>query len=229
MYDIIIGIPTVVRPVKNYLLETIESLIKNQSGRYHIKIIIFNGTIDEHNHEVDKIKKLYDMKKSNIEIHHSQKKLYNPKLFTIEELNHKVIHREFVWYNNDKRTYWRSKQCLDFSLLMKICLENEFKIYYHMEDDILMEKNFDIKIMEYYDKIGDKNFLMFGNIGFLGKCFSIKHLKEFVKILEKDFDKKPCDLLLQDYCSQYQVIVGPKNYKHIGYYSSLEGKVQVIT
>lgn len=143
--SIVMGIPTVKREVKSYLIETLHSLIDNlyPEEKLDCVIVVFIGETDiDYVHGViANLEKEFSKEISSglVEII-SPPASYYPDLTNLKE----------TFGDSKERVRWRTKQNLDYCFLMMYAQEKG--IYYiQLEDDIIVKQNYfnTIKILPF--------------------------------------------------------------------------------
>lgn len=141
--SIVIGIPTVRRPVESYLLSTITNILDNMSPEEMNKslIVIFIAETD-----------LSFVKRTSAEIEDQFGNFIESGLIEIlsppasyyPDLDHVIP----TIGDSVERTRWRTKQNLDFAYLMMYC-QPRGTYYVQLEDDVLSKKSFVTKMMNF--------------------------------------------------------------------------------
>lgn len=134
--SIVMGIPTVKREVKSYLIETLHSLIDNlyPEEKLDCVIVVFIGETDlDYVHSViANLEKEFSKEISSglLEVI-SPPESYYPDLTNLKE----------TFGDSKERIRWRTKQNLDYCFLMMYAQEKG--IYYiQLEDDIIVKQNY---------------------------------------------------------------------------------------
>lgn len=222
-----IGIPTVSRSSnkRGYLYETLDSLIENTSDddKEEITVVIFVADFNT-SWNLDTAENIYHTYKNFcdsgfIHIIHAKSGIY-PQFSKLE--------RRF----NDPmtRVVWRSKQNIDFALLM--LYNKNISVYYmQLEDDVISAKSFLKDIKKFIVQQTKLRWvcLEFSQLGFIGKLFRTNILDKVANILLTLFDVMPCDILLgsiRDLLGQKKPIHSKQSlFQHIGKISSLKNKI----
>ncbi|GMT33971.1 hypothetical protein PFISCL1PPCAC_25268, partial [Pristionchus fissidentatus] len=140
------------------------------------------------------------------------------------------------------RMFWRTKQSLDYAYLMSYSAK-QGKYYLQLEDDIIAAKDYTNIILRIVKNPGW--FLMeLSNLGFIGKLIHSYDIPLLAVHILSHYKYKPVDWLLDDYlrtrfcrpdrdwnhCMQeiakYRLKPNRSLFQHIGYFSSLPGKIQ---
>lgn len=220
-----IGICTVSTRVKSYLFETINSLVENLSPNdwEQVKIVLFDCDADrEESSNVKQVRHSFKalIEAGRIEIVRTSKEDY-PDLSNLPT----------AFGDSPKRTYWRTKQCLDYSLIFKYCA-GKSQYYLHLEDDVITVPNYFQKICEEIKRFSDKSWaaMQFCELGFIGILFKKEDLLK-VSIFFRTFcDEMPVDWLVEYFFALKKrkgeaFIYAQKGlFQHIGHHSSLENK-----
>lgn len=238
--SLILGIPTVERENKSYLIETLDNLINNmnETERSDTLIVVFVGETDGElvNSIASQIKLQFTdhVDSGLIEVIAPPVSYYQ----SLDQL--RITLKDPV-----ERVKWRSKQTLDYAFLMMYA-QPKAKFYMQLEDDIVADPGFITNIHEYIKS--SENFdwfiLEFSSLGFIGKLFRTSDLPELITYLRVFYNDKPVDWLYIDflsvqYCDQEKLIcVGgsrkiklrrtPTLFQHVGKFSSLKGKIQIL-
>ncbi|KAJ8299128.1 hypothetical protein KUTeg_023188 [Tegillarca granosa] len=210
---------------KGYLYETLDSLIENTSDedKEEITVVIFVADFNT-SWNLLTAQNIYNTYKNFCEsgfIHviHAKSKIYPP---------FSKLERTF----NDPmpRVVWRSKQNIDFALLM--LYTKSISVYYmQLEDDVISAKSFLKDIKKFIVQQTKQKWvcLEFSKLGFIGKLFRTNLLDKVANILLTLFDVMPCDILLgsiRDLLGQKKPIHSKQSlFQHIGKVSSLKNKI----
>jgi len=227
--DFIFAIPTVRRENASYLITTVKSLL-NQSTKLEIEKCLFIIFIAETNITFvrtigNEIRKNFieELKSGIIEIMIPSKEYY-PDLTNIP-----------ATYNESReQTSWRTKQNLDYIYLMSYVYSYyDVKYYIQMEDDIIATKHYVTLIEKFIQSANRVNWytIEFSALGFIGKLFKRKELKELITFMLKNFKLKPCDWIFYDFLDITKKIRLHRDYalfQHMGRQSSLKGKTQEL-
>ncbi|CAG5122476.1 unnamed protein product, partial [Candidula unifasciata] len=145
-----------------------------------------------------------------------------------------------------ERVRWRSKQNLDYAYLM-LYAHTRGKYYIQLEDDVITKDGVFRTIMKtlLWQRKGWFS-LNFSPLGFIGKLFRTADLPFIAEFLLMFYPDKPGDWLLENlmsakvcgknmtmrHCtaaiSRVARIIRPSQFQHIGFHSSLKGKVQLL-
>ena len=244
--SVVFGVPHIRRSKQSYLQLTLYFLIKNlkPSDLNDTLIIVFIAETDS-----DYVKNTTRMIAHHFEEYIasgvltviSPAKSYYPdfdKLYTKHTLGDPL-----------KRVHWRTKQNLDFAYLMMYSYSRG-DYYIQLEDDVIAAPEYVSLIKKCITDLKNNNtewftvkFCRLGFIGQLLKCQDLPQLITFLLIFHED---QPSDWLL-DYLVQVRTCRKDKNdkdcrkrkdslwrtypnslFQHIGYHSSLDGKVQKL-
>ncbi|KAK6627539.1 hypothetical protein RUM44_010017 [Polyplax serrata] len=242
--SIVLGIPSVKREYQTYVLGTLRNLVNcmNPKERNDTLIVVLIAETDmdyvihiSNQIEIQFAEHLHSGLIDVIAPHSS----YYPDLNNLKQ----------TLGDSPERVKWRSKQNLDFALLMMYC-QSKATFYVQLEDDILAKKNF-ITTMKTFalKKIAKKDpwfVLVFCQLGFIGKMFRCVELPMVIQFFLMFFNDKPVDWLLDDLLTtrvcrmdlqpkdckvvktKLWVTYKPSLFQHIGTHSSLKGKVQKL-
>lgn len=153
--SIVIGIPTVRRPVESYLLSTLSNLIDNMSPEEMAKalVVIFIAETDltyvrSQAAEIEEQFSRY--------IESGLMEIVSPPAAYYPDLDHLVP----TLGDSLDRTKWRTKQNLDFAYLMMYC-QPRGTYYVQLEDDVLSKPGFVNKMITFALKQSQtKNWLL---------------------------------------------------------------------
>ncbi|GIY39436.1 alpha-1,3-mannosyl-glycoprotein 4-beta-N-acetylglucosaminyltransferase A [Caerostris darwini] len=241
----VMGIPTVKRPIESYLIPTLENLIENmdEKEKEDALLIVCIAEID----------KEY-VKEQTQEIRNRFQKHLDSGLLEV------IAPPEGYYpdFNNLRNTLgdtiervrWRTKQNLDYAYLMMYA-QAKGTFYVQLEDDILTKPHY-LTIMKNFafKKVRENKewiILDFCQLGFIGKMFKAVDLSKLVTFFAIFHNDKPVDWLL-DHMIQTKVCrfdrdskdcrkqkdnvwihYRPSLFQHVGTHSSLKGKVQKLT
>ncbi|XP_035773399.1 alpha-1,3-mannosyl-glycoprotein 4-beta-N-acetylglucosaminyltransferase A-like [Anopheles albimanus] len=244
--SIVIGIPTVKREKKSYLIETIDNIISNMDEieQNDTMIVVYVGEQDL----------------ANVKIIAQQIRLRFGSFIDSGFLE--IIAPSSSYYpdmNNLRRTLddplerlrWRSKQNLDFAFLMAYARAIG-TFYLQLEDDIITKKGF-VTTMKTFALEKTLNStsshwfaLDFCQLGFIGKMFKSADLPWLISFFQMFYSDQPVDWLLSyvlniktcglgessKICAKRLAEVNiryePSLFQHVGIHSSLPGKVQKL-
>ncbi|KFD71512.1 hypothetical protein M514_06381 [Trichuris suis] len=239
-----IGIPTVRRGRRNYLVETIRSLIHSmeEEERKYVLIVVLIAEQGLTNFASETIAQLQNtfgqyLREGLLELLVPSKEYYPPDIDTMEG----------TYGDPPERTRWRTKQNLDYMYLMSYCRSRGL-YYMQLEDDLVTKLNFFSNIKFFVQKHSvDKWFMLeFSSLGFIAKlfrCRTLPQLIQFIAIFYRDkpvdwllsrllqvrfcgLDKKPkdCEKAIREHVFTFK----PSLFQHVGLESSLKGKLQTL-
>lgn len=241
--SIVMGIPTVKREVKSYLIETLHSLIDNlyPEEKLDCVIVVFIGETDlDYVHSVvANLEKEFSREISSglLEII-SPPESYYPDLTNLKE----------TFGDSKERVRWRTKQNLDYCFLMMYAQQKG--IYYiQLEDDIIVKQNYFNTIKNFALQLSSEEWMIleFSQLGFIGKMFQAPDLTLIVEFIFMFYKEKPIDWLLDHilwvkvcnpekdakHCDRQKanlrIRFRPSLFQHVGLHSSLSGKIQKLT
>ena len=215
-----IALPTTSTRKESYLLQTLDSVILGLPDKVgnEVQIVILNADCS---------------KKESNEIRHVRTK------FSSLLQNHtlRIIHRADtdITTSNDSYLEWRAKQCLDYAYLMSSCIRSS-EYYLHLEDDVICASNYYEKIKAFISKSKDTQWssIRFCDLGFIGILFKTTDLHKMIALCKAYHDELPVDWLLDAYqlmklrAGKQALSYSESLFQHIGYHSSLAGKVQKL-
>ncbi|KAI6646458.1 hypothetical protein LOD99_12579 [Oopsacas minuta] len=240
-YKFVFGIPTIARPHKEkYLLETLDSLLKDPASFQELNILIIIFVADMETDRCTSVSNMVTEKHRElidggfIEILCPHPNLY-PSLDNVRQ----------TLGDPEDRFKWRSKQNLDFAFLMWYA-SGKGEYYLQLEDDIIASEGYTYHLNSYVDKVkNDFWFLIhFTQLGFIGKLLKGNDLLSFAQYLLLFYMNQPCDWLLYDYgrglvcysgldekecrslLDSVYLMHTPALFQHVGTVSSLGGKIQ---
>uniref|UniRef100_A0A2K6N0K9 Alpha-1,3-mannosyl-glycoprotein 4-beta-N-acetylglucosaminyltransferase A n=1 Tax=Rhinopithecus bieti TaxID=61621 RepID=A0A2K6N0K9_RHIBE len=190
--SIVMGIPTVKREVKSYLIETLHSLIDNlyPEEKLDCVIVVFIGEtdIDYVHGVVANLEKEFSKEISSglVEVI-SPPESYYPDLTNLKE----------TFGDSKERVRWRTKQNLDYCFLMMYAQEKG--VYYiQLEDDIIVKQNYFNTIKNFALQLSSEEWMIleFSQLGFIGKMFQAPDLTLIVEFIFMFYKEKPIDWLL---------------------------------
>ncbi|KFO25166.1 Alpha-1,3-mannosyl-glycoprotein 4-beta-N-acetylglucosaminyltransferase A [Fukomys damarensis] len=241
--SIVMGIPTVKREVKSYLIETLHSLIDNlyPEEKLDCVIVVFIGETDtDYVHSVvANLEKEFSKEISSglVEVI-SPPESYYPDLTNLKE----------TFGDSQERVRWRTKQNLDYCFLMMYAQEKG--VYYiQLEDDIIVKQNYFNTIKNFALQLSSEEWMIleFSQLGFIGKMFQAPDLTLIVEFIFMFYREKPIDWLLDHilwvkvcnpekdakHCDRQKanlrIRFRPSLFQHVGFHSSLSGKIQKLT
>ncbi|KAG8504889.1 Alpha-1,3-mannosyl-glycoprotein 4-beta-N-acetylglucosaminyltransferase A, partial [Galemys pyrenaicus] len=241
--SIVMGIPTVKREVRSYLIETLHSLIDNlyPEEKLDCVIVVYIGEtdIDYVHGVVANLEKEFskEIDSGLVEII-SPPESYYPDLTNLKE----------TFGDSKERVRWRTKQNLDYCFLMMYAQEKG--IYYiQLEDDIIVKQNYFNTIKNFALQLSSEEWMIleFSQLGFIGKMFQAPDLTLIVEFIFMFYKEKPIDWLLDHilwvkvcnpekdakHCDRQKanlrIRFRPSLFQHVGLHSSLTGKIQKLT
>ncbi|KAH8307181.1 hypothetical protein KR044_006540 [Drosophila immigrans] len=245
----VLGVPTVYRAGKNYLLDTLYLLIENMND-YHRRNSLIVVYIGETNSSI---------------VHHIWQEINEAFADALDVGLIDVITPPANYYpdfnelyitlhDDPQRVLWRTKQTLDYMYLMTYA-RSRGAYYLQLEDDIIPNEGY----LEYIINLSalHTNFrlghhrswivLSFCDLGFIGKLFRTEELQVFQSYVQIFFNDQPIDWLLQSYvklrccrwdsfqtpdCGRdyllYFIRAGQSQFQHNGLKSSLLHKQQKL-
>ncbi|XP_055934090.1 alpha-1,3-mannosyl-glycoprotein 4-beta-N-acetylglucosaminyltransferase A-like [Argiope bruennichi] len=241
----VMGIPTVKRPIESYLIPTLENLIENmdEKEKEDALLIVCIAEIDR-----DYVKEQTQEIRNRFQKHLDSGLLeviappegYYPDFNNLRNTLGDTV----------ERVRWRTKQNLDYAYLMMYA-QAKGTFYVQLEDDILTKPHY-LTIMKNFafKKLRENKewiILDFCQLGFIGKMFKAVDLSKLVTFFAIFHNDKPVDWLL-DHMIQTKVCrfdrdskdcrkqkdnvwihYRPSLFQHVGTHSSLKGKVQKLT
>uniref|UniRef100_A0A8D2IX82 MGAT4 family member D n=1 Tax=Varanus komodoensis TaxID=61221 RepID=A0A8D2IX82_VARKO len=228
------GIPTVRRKKKDYLMKTLNSLFYGMSEeqKNNCVIVVF---VAENTVFYFSFFSFPDEVRSGVLEVISPPASYYPELSNLKE----------TFGDSQERVRWRTKQNLDYSFLM-LYAQPRGTFYLQLEDDIIASPEY-IQIIETFAAQQESKewmILEFSQLGFIGKLFRCRDLPLIVEFFLMFYKDKPIDWLLDHllwvkvchpekdgkHCGKQKdtlrIRYKPSLFQHVGMYSSLEGKIQ---
>lgn len=127
---------------------------------------------------------------------------------------------------------WRAKQNVDYAFLF-LYSEILSQFYIQMEDDIYTIPGYVQAIKDYMNKFKDRWVcLEFSELGFIGKLYHSEDIDKLAKMVLLFYAQQPCDVTYLNFNVQMlqfkRHIRRPTIFEHVGYHSSLPGKIQPL-
>lgn len=156
----------------------------------------------------------------------------------IETGSLKVIQAPVEFYSSmstlkdDSYTNWRTKQNFDYAFIMKYC-EHLSDFYMQMEDDVTAVTGYYSAIFDFVKLHSDEPWvcLEFSSLGFIGKLYHSTDIGKLAEMLLMFNSSQPVDYTFV----YYNLLTGkqthlrkPSLFQHMGYYSSLDKKLQPL-
>ncbi|XP_025837722.1 alpha-1,3-mannosyl-glycoprotein 4-beta-N-acetylglucosaminyltransferase A [Agrilus planipennis] len=241
--SIVMGMPTVLRPHQNYLMNTLYSLLEGLSPEEAADavIVVFIGETD--------LEKVLQIAREVEQSFPSQIESGLIELIAPSPSYYPDLDKLPLSLGDPlERVKWRSKQNLDYAYLMTYC-QNKGTFYLQLEDDILTKPHYFTKMKTFaIEKMDRKEpwFLLdFCQLGFIGKMLRSSDLPWLIHFLQMFYSDKPVDWLLEDYFSMKSCVRAtsescnavrkkkwihykPSLFQHMGEHSSLKGKIQKL-
>ncbi|NXK34786.1 MGT4B acetylglucosaminyltransferase, partial [Piprites chloris] len=237
--SLVMGIPTVKREKKNYLISTLHSLLQglSEEQKKDCVIIIFVAEVSLHGkvHVAESVKTSFpgEIQSGVLEVI-SPPASYYPDLSSLKK----------TLGDPEDRVRWRTKQNLDYSFLM-LYAQPKGTLYLQLEDDIIAKPDYVANIKSFAaQQSQDWMVLEFSQLGFIGKLFKSEDLPLIVEFFLMFYKDKPVDWLIDHllwvkvcnpekdatHCEQekakFRIRAKPSLFQHMGIYSSLAGKMQ---
>ncbi|XP_062991469.1 alpha-1,3-mannosyl-glycoprotein 4-beta-N-acetylglucosaminyltransferase-like protein MGAT4D [Elgaria multicarinata webbii] len=238
--SLIMGIPTVRREKKDYLMKTLDSLFYGMSEeqKNNCMIVVFVAEVDSEyvNNIAESIRSSFpDEVLSGVLEVISPPASYYPELSNLKE----------TFGDSKERVRWRTKQNLDYSFLM-LYAQPRGTFYLQLEDDIVAKPEYMQIIENFAAQQESKEWMIleFSQLGFIGKLFRCRDLPLIVEFFLMFYKDKPIDWLLDHllwvkvchpekdgkHCGRQKASLRirykPSLFQHVGMYSSLAGKIQ---
>ncbi|XP_020798027.1 alpha-1,3-mannosyl-glycoprotein 4-beta-N-acetylglucosaminyltransferase A [Drosophila serrata] len=197
----VIGVPTVARPKRSYVLDTIDNLIQRMTPeqRKICLIVIYVGETSLHFGKLIvkelRVKHGEYLKSGLIDVIAPQLHYYP---------NFTELHT--TMQDDPQRVRWRTKQNLDYIYLMSYA-QSKGSYYLQLEDDIIPNEGF----LNYIEKSAlmhglfrfdhqlDWIAMSFSDLGFVGKLFPSSVLQSFITHLQLFCDHQSIESLLQSF------------------------------
>ncbi|XP_030076446.1 alpha-1,3-mannosyl-glycoprotein 4-beta-N-acetylglucosaminyltransferase C [Microcaecilia unicolor] len=218
-----IGLSSVKRTKKNYLLYTLTSIF-SQSSEEELKEMVVvvhlaDFDMDWNAHMAKEISSKFALQIAlgRLVLIHAPQDMYPP----LEGLKRN--------YNDpEERVKFRSKQNVDYAFLVNFCA-NLSTYYVMLEDDVQCAKSFFTVIKKVLTERENSYWvtLEFSKLGYIGKVYHSSDLPRLAHLLLLFYQEMPCDWLLTYFhklLTQNDVIrFRPSLFQHIGFYSSFKG------
>ncbi|XP_016999085.2 alpha-1,3-mannosyl-glycoprotein 4-beta-N-acetylglucosaminyltransferase B [Drosophila takahashii] len=195
----VIGVPTVLRPKRNYVLQTVDFLIRRMTPEQldHSLIVIYVG-------ETKLQFAKFIVKQLNV--NHSMHLRAGLIDVIAPPLNYypNFSSLHITLHDDPQRVQWRTKQNLDYIYLMSYA-RGKGSYYLQLEDDVLANEGFLDYIQKFAMLHGHFRFqadwivMSFSDLGFIGKLFPTSVLDSFVAYLQLFYNDQPIDWLLQSF------------------------------
>eukprot|EP00397_Hematodinium_sp_SG-2012_P018500 GEMP01018956.1.p1 GENE.GEMP01018956.1~~GEMP01018956.1.p1 ORF type:complete len:410 (+),score=95.16 GEMP01018956.1:122-1351(+) len=243
--DFIVGIPSVMRKKKTYLIDTLDLIfngsILNPEELTRIAVVVHLGDPEMSivTHAANGLRERYQphVASSRLHVIHALPEMYPPL---------DICPPDCTFNDEPLRVRWRTKQNIDYAWLMDFASAlgsaSGARFYMQLEDDIDFQPNWVTKattfIQEKFDPVTYRSkkenapwsMIDFGELGFIGKAFQMRTLPRLSGHLRLYYDLMPCDLLLNSWLGtmlqpkriQYFLRKGPL-FRHVGVYRSLGG------
>jgi len=229
MKTLTIGLCTISTRDENYLLTTLDSILTHtdEKDQNEFQIVVFECDLQEEDSlYISEVKKTF-AQKIDLGLIQIVKTSKNDYTFLNKNLLKNLG-------ESPKWLYWRSKQCLDVSLIMAYCADRS-QYYLHLEDDVICTDHFYKKMMNDIKHLTDEEWcaVKFCEIGFIGLLFQNTELNKLSTFIKCFFDEMPIDWLIENHYFSIKSVnrkkciqISRSLFQHIGYYSSLTGKIQ---
>ncbi|XP_050526027.1 alpha-1,3-mannosyl-glycoprotein 4-beta-N-acetylglucosaminyltransferase B-like [Daktulosphaira vitifoliae] len=242
--SIIFGIPTVQRQKNTYLMSTLVNLINNMDHNERkdsLIVVMIGETNNTYLQQITteiKTRLPNEFESGLIDLIAPQSNFYPD--FDKLQLTHG---------DTKERVRWRSKQNLDYALLMMYCW-SKGSFYVQLEDDIIAKPHFQsiMKSKAQLKAIKKINWFIldFCRLGFIGKMFKNEDLPWLIKFIVMFYSEQPGDWLLEKLletkicnlekdskdCQKRKdtiwIKINPSLFQHMGKMSSLNGKMQLL-
>ncbi|XP_033920501.1 alpha-1,3-mannosyl-glycoprotein 4-beta-N-acetylglucosaminyltransferase-like protein MGAT4D isoform X1 [Melopsittacus undulatus] len=237
--SLVMGIPTVKREKKHYLISTLHSLLYelSEEEKNDCMIIVFIAEVNAEyvNSVAQSVKTSFprEIQSGVLEVI-SPPASYYPDLSNLKQM----------FGDPEDRVRWRTKQNLDYSFLM-LYAQPKGRFYLQLEDDIIAKPDYIQSIRNFADKQSqDWMILEFSQLGFIGKLFKSEDLPLIVQFFLMFYKDKPIDWLIDHllwvkvcnpekdatHCekekAKLRIRAKPSLFQHVGVFSSLAGKIQ---
>jgi len=186
-----------------------------------VEIVIFNAHLPPTDHiYITEIERDYSglISEGKIKIYHTNANLY-PDMSNLPK----------NYGDSAERVYWRSKTCLDYCMLYKLC-EGQSDYFIHLEDDVVAQTGFYTFLRDDLSNRPEKQIIRLNQLGAVAVLYHQSILDKMVTYINSRYWEKPIDWLIDDYVKInpgiYELL--PECYfQHIGYESSLMENNQV--
>ncbi|NWR29924.1 MGT4B acetylglucosaminyltransferase, partial [Tachuris rubrigastra] len=240
--SLVMGIPTVKREKKNYLISTLHSLLHglSEEEKKDCVIIIFVAEVSLHGKVQHADSKAIWISIFSREIQSGVLEVISPPASYYPDLSN----LKKTLGDSEDRVRWRTKQNLDYSFLM-LYAQPKGILYLQLEDDIIAKPDYIASIKSFAaQQSQDWMILEFSQLGFIGKLFKSEDLPLIVEFFLMFYKDKPVDWLIDHllwvkvcnpekdatHCEQekskFRIRAKPSLFQHMGIYSSLAGKIQ---
>ncbi|XP_054163909.1 alpha-1,3-mannosyl-glycoprotein 4-beta-N-acetylglucosaminyltransferase A-like [Oppia nitens] len=244
--SLVFGVPHIKRSKESYLQLTLYFLIKNIKpwDLNDTHIIVFIAETDMN----------YVMNTTRMIVHHFEEYINSGILAVISPSptyypDFNKLYKKQTLGDPLKRVHWRTKQNLDFAYLMMYAY-TKGDYYVQLEDDVVSTPDYVGLIKEAIIDLNKNKTewftIRFCRLGFIGQMLKSQDLPQLITFMLIFHEDQPSDWLL-DYLIQTRVCRKDKDakdcrqrkdslwrthktslFQHIGYHSSLDGKVQKL-
>ncbi|XP_062574821.1 alpha-1,3-mannosyl-glycoprotein 4-beta-N-acetylglucosaminyltransferase C-like isoform X2 [Saccostrea cucullata] len=222
-----IGIPTVKREKDEYILNTVQSIVNctKEHELSEIYIVVFLADFDAKWKEdiSNRLRKNFQniISKGTLHVIQAWESFYPP----LDNLKHTFVDPE-------TKKKWRAKQNVDYAFLF-LYSQVLATYYIQLEDDIYTIPGYLTIIKEYINKVKDRWVcLEFSELGFIGKLYHSWDIEKLAKMVLLFYAQQPCDVTYLNFNVQMlqfkRRIRRPTIFEHVGYHSSLPGKIQPL-
>ncbi|MGB0383261.1 MAG: hypothetical protein ACPGWR_00430 [Ardenticatenaceae bacterium] len=229
MKKLTIGICTISTRHENYLPQTLSSLLThtNQQEQQELQIVVFD--CDMTAQESSYISATKAQFRSQIEAGLLEIVRTSPADYP------DLTDLPLSFGDSPDRVYWRTKQCLDYSLIFQHCA-GKAEYYLHLEDDVLCAPQYYQKLCHEIERFpaSDWAAMQFCDLGFIGMLFKDADLKKIASFFRTFSDEMPVDWLIKYFLAlrrrKGQEFIRAERglFQHIGYYSSLKDKLSDV-
>ncbi|BFZ14797.1 hypothetical protein BsWGS_17836 [Bradybaena similaris] len=240
--ELVFGIPTIKRPEEDYLVETLDSLLSSISPHDSRQCLVVVLIAEANDDSYVKNLAAFLEKEYAVHVESGLLEIIAPR----PEFYPDFKDLPPTLNDSKERVRWRSKQNLDYAYLM-LYAHTRGNYYIQLEDDVLTQDGIFRFIMKalLWQRKGWFS-LNFSPLGFIGKLFRTADVPLIAEFLLMFYTDKPGDWLLDNLmstkvCGQNMTaqqctatisrvarIIRPSQFQHVGYHSSLKGKVQLL-
>lgn len=219
-----IGIPTIKRRDKNYFMDMLGTML-NKTSEEELRDIVFVIFLADLNNT--------DWKSETEAaiVRNYSKYVQSGSLQVVQAP--RQFYEKMHMFGNNSYLNWRTKQNYDYAYLMQYC-DNLSDYYMQMEDDVIASDGYYSAILDFIAKQPDDKWicLEFSELGFIGKLYHSKHIRDLSEMLLIFSHTQPVD-----YTYVYFNMLlrgGPKKirkptlFQHMGFHSSLNEKIQPL-
>ncbi|XP_013413121.1 alpha-1,3-mannosyl-glycoprotein 4-beta-N-acetylglucosaminyltransferase B [Lingula anatina] len=239
---VVVGIPSVKREKVSYLSDTLRSLVDNLDAGSKKDVLLIVMVSEPFNTEYAKETAESINGRFPDQVRDGLIEVICPPASFYPDLDHVDTLGDTV-----ERARWRTKQNIDYAYLMMYAMKRG-SYYLQLEDDVITKPDYMLNIKKTISGQRVKNWILidFSYLGFIGKLFHMQDIELLAQFFLMFHDRQPVDWLLEYYVTTKACFLDwnekkcnaekkkmrpsyrPSLFQHMGYYSSLAGKIQKL-